>query len=169
DSQAQGRQPLEPRDLLRGRGKCLHARVRAEVVSSSADDRGEVGPLVHVHAADRIRRHRSPREIVQSPATGRCLSPLSFTKEKAGNDVVPSAQRYMSEGTGSGGTTDLACCFSFVRCSSSSFACSCNGPRSIVISGRSVSSTFTRPTAAVASGKARRASARRAIPSTSRH
>ena len=70
DSQAQGRQALEPRDLLRGRGERLHACVRAEVVPASPNKCGEVGPLVHVHATDRIRRHRSLGRSCNRPQRG---------------------------------------------------------------------------------------------------
>ena len=70
DPHTQGREALEPSDFLRRRGEGFHARVRAEVVSSSADERGEVGPLVHVHATDRIRRHRSLGRSCNRPQRG---------------------------------------------------------------------------------------------------
>ena len=70
DPQTQGREALEPSDFLRRRGEGFHARVRAEVVSSSADERGEVRPLVHVHATDRIRRHRSLGRSCNRPQRG---------------------------------------------------------------------------------------------------
>ena len=70
DPQAERREALETRDLLRGRGERLHARVRAEVVPPSPNKCGEVRPLVHVHATDRIRRHRSLGRSYNRPQRG---------------------------------------------------------------------------------------------------
>src|SRR5439155_26797919 len=67
DPHTQGREALEPSDFLRRRGEGFHARVRAEVVPPSPNKCGEVRPLVHVHATDRIRRHRSPGRPCNRP------------------------------------------------------------------------------------------------------
>src|SRR2546426_66058 len=52
DPEAEKRPPLEPRHLLLRRGERLEARLGTEVVLPAADDRREVGALVHIHAAD---------------------------------------------------------------------------------------------------------------------
>src|SRR5947207_15951130 len=61
DPEAEEGEPSEPVDLLLRCGEGLHTGVGAEVVPPTADEGRQVGALVDVHAAHRIRRHRPSR------------------------------------------------------------------------------------------------------------
>src|SRR5437867_6941143 len=167
DPEAEEREPLQPRHLLLRRGERLETRLGTEVVLPAADDRGEVRALVDVHAAHRVRRHNHLRGGRAIDRVGPASVSLSVRIGTASLWRC-APQRYISLGIGSGTSTAAACCFNFVRWSSSAFACSWSGLRSILISGKRRSRACTRATAARASGMSRRASGSSATTSALR-
>src|SRR5207302_2934133 len=79
DPEAEEGEPSEPSDLPLRCGEGLQAGVGAEVVPPPADEGRQVGALVDVHAAHRIRRH-GPLGMRRPSSIGRWAISLPLDK-----------------------------------------------------------------------------------------
>src|SRR5207245_5127160 len=134
------------------RGETIQGSTAGDPFRASVDDRR----VFRVRAGDRGRADQAsaggpdPLRVLPVVRATVCGALLPDPRRGSGR-MTPgfgSIQRYISPGIGSGGTTGPACCFNFVKWSSSAFASAWSGFRSIEISGRRSSGAWTRLTAA---------------------